>query len=68
MEFYRGNQVVAVAEQAKGNESVGTMWLDTAIFTRESTLDEVLDWAERIGCGGKLILTMPRPTTDQLYE
>ena len=68
MEFYRGNQVVAVAEKSAGNESVGSMWLETGVFTKEDTLGEVLAWAKDVHCSGKLILTVPRPTTDPLYE
>lgn len=68
MEFYRGNQVVVVAEKSTGNETVGSMWLETGVFTKEDTLGEVLVWAKKTGCTGKLILTVPRPDIDPLYE
>lgn len=42
------DRVVAVVECAAGNESVGTEWVETAIFPANATLEAVLSWRE--GC------------------
>ena len=39
-------QVVATLQMADGNESVGTMWMETAVFGVSSSLFAVLKWAE----------------------
>ena len=33
MEFYRVHDVVVVAEQSAGNETVGSMWLETGVVS-----------------------------------
>ncbi|MCE5227870.1 MAG: hypothetical protein LLG05_18680 [Porphyromonadaceae bacterium] len=51
--------VVAIVEKADGNESVGTMWLETKIFDREDSLSKVITWAKEAGVTGRLIITVP---------
>lgn len=38
--------VVAMLERAEGNESIGTAWIETAVFNSDATLATVLAWAE----------------------
>ena len=41
-------KIVAVKECSAGNESVGEQWVETAIFTGETTLRDVVAWAAGI--------------------
>lgn len=36
---------VVIRDMSAGNESVGEMWQETHIFSSESTLKEVMEWA-----------------------
>lgn len=38
-------KIVAIKERSEGNESVGTMWLETKVFEPTATVLEVLEWA-----------------------
>jgi len=40
-------KVVAMKERTEGNESVGSMWIEAAIFDPRTPLSEVLMWAGR---------------------
>lgn len=52
---------IAVKECASGNESIGTEWVETAVFPPSATLQEVWDWQEEHARGlGRLMLTRPR--------
>lgn len=51
--------VVAIGEHSSGNDTVGDMWVETKIFTKETTLEEVINWAYASHTTGKLILTIP---------
>ena len=59
--------IVAIKERSEGNESVGTMWLDTKIFSPETPVSEILSWAvsgrysgnqKDAGKYGRLMLTV----------
>lgn len=56
--------IVAVKERCDGNESVGSMWLETAIFKSTDRLSEVMNWAEKFMGKGKTILTIPTETRE----
>lgn len=40
--------IVAMVEKAEGNESIGTAWIETALFRADQDLSEVLAWAEGV--------------------
>jgi Holliday junction resolvase len=48
--------VVAIKEMSAGNESVGTMWMETKIFLRTEPVENIIKWAK--DSGGKLIITV----------
>lgn len=39
------NRYVVIRDMAEGNETVGEMWQETSIFSGDSTLDQVMEWA-----------------------
>ena len=41
------SKIIATLECADGNESVGTMWQETAIFKADTPICTVMDWADR---------------------
>ena len=50
-------QIVAMQECVDGNESVGSMWVETKTFLPQQTLAEVIEWSDRLRVrGGKLII------------
>lgn len=51
-------KVVAIKERSDGNASVGDMWLETAIFSTNTPVGEIIEWASSKG-KGKLIITTP---------
>lgn len=59
------NKVVAMLERAEGNESIGTAWIETATFSPDAPVKEVLAWAMRTAAAhdgiirGKLMLSYP---------
>ena len=61
MRFYDGySQVIAIAEQSAGNESVGSMWLETKAFSKDTPVSEIIQWADG-RTSGKLIITVTEP-------
>ncbi len=44
METERIN-VIAVKERASGNESVGTEWVETKSFPKDTPIEKILAWA-----------------------
>jgi len=53
-----GGSIVAIKERSSGNESVGSMWLETKIFTKDTPVGEIIAWGEKEGGKyGKLIIT-----------
>ena len=63
MKFHEGyTRVVAVGECGVGNESVGTVWLETKVFSKDTPISSVIEWAKTQGVGGRLILTVDQPS------
>lgn len=60
-------KVVAIQECACGNESVGSMWIETGIFNTDTPIREILSWASGLSHsdGGKLIITIPKRGSDE---
>lgn len=47
-------KIVAILDRSAGNDSVGDMWKETAVFDESVTAREILEWAsERIYIGMK---------------
>ena len=40
----KGNKIVAIKDMAVGNETVGEAWKATKIFSKNDTLETVMDW------------------------
>ena len=64
--------IVAIKERSEGNESVGSMWLETKLFEPGATVLEVLEWAGQFSYPknaangskwGKLMLTVAEEET-----
>jgi hypothetical protein len=52
-------EVIAVKECSAGNETVGTMWIETKTFHKDTPVSEIIAWAESSSkCNGKLIITV----------
>ena len=54
--------IVAIKERSAGNESVGDMWLETAIFNEDTPVKEIVEWSKfghSFISPGKLIITTP---------
>ena len=41
-------KICAMVDRSAGNESVGEMWTETAVFDESATLADVLKWAQII--------------------
>jgi len=67
MKFIDGyKRVIAIKECSCGNESVGSMWLETKSFTPETPLRAIVEWAqEHHICDGKLCLTIDGERSDE---
>lgn len=48
--------IVAIKEHSAGNDSVGSMWVETKTFPKETKIEDIVNWAR--GCPGKLIITI----------
>jgi hypothetical protein len=52
-------QFVVMVERSAGNESVGSEWTDTGVFSPETTLRQVWEWqATRSGSRGRVMLNV----------
>lgn len=40
-------KIVAIFDRSAGNESVGEMWQDTAIFEPNTPVVDIVSWAQR---------------------
>tara|TARA_R110002167_G_scaffold284737_2_gene489849 strand:+ start:2308 stop:2508 length:201 start_codon:yes stop_codon:yes gene_type:complete len=49
-------RVIATKEMSAGNESVGTMWLETKSFDKHTSINLIMEWA--YNCHGKLIISV----------
>jgi hypothetical protein len=38
-------RIIAVKERASGNEFVGTEWIETASFDKETPISRIIEWA-----------------------
>ena len=61
--FNNYSRVIAIKEMADGNESVGTMWMQTKSFTLNTPIRAILDWAS--DTPGKLIITVDESTINK---
>ena len=63
MKFYKQSycDVIATMEKSAGNESVGSMWVDTKSFPKETPVEEIIKWADSGQSNGKLIITIDDP-------
>ena len=56
-------KIVAIKEKADGNESVGTMWLETKIFEEDVSVGEIIRWSQNgtmwPKSQGRLIISVP---------
>jgi hypothetical protein len=61
-------RVIAIKERSAGNESVGSMWLETKSFDKETPISKIVEWAD--SCDGKLIVTIDEDSLieDSNYE
>lgn len=50
------NFVVAIKERSAGNETVGTCWLETKTFSKDSQISDIMEWAEN--SNGKVMITV----------
>lgn len=48
--------VIATKEMANGNESIGSMWIETKSFNKNIAIHHIIEWAK--DAGGKLIITI----------
>jgi hypothetical protein len=56
----KNKEIIIVQECSAGNDSVGDMWLETAIFNYDSTLQDVINWRDGLpGSNGRLMITIP---------
>ena len=53
---YDYTRIVAMKEKVEGNESVGTMWTETKVFTKYTRINNIIEWAA--DCDGKLTITI----------
>ena len=49
------NKVIATKEKSAGNETVGTMWIETKSFDANTPVKDIMIWGS--DADGKLILT-----------
>jgi hypothetical protein len=57
--FDNYTHIVAIKEMSSGNESVGNMWMETKVFSKDTPIDAIVQWARDVG--GKLIITISEP-------
>ena len=51
-------QVIATIEKSQGNDSVGDMWIETKSFDRKTQIEDIISWANKHNCSGRLIITI----------
>jgi len=54
--FNKYENVIAIIERTAGNETVGSMWLETKSFHKNTPISEIIEWSK--SCDGKLIITI----------
>ena len=48
--------VIAIRERSAGNDSVGSMWLDSKSFSKDTPIKDIIEWGRY--ADGKLIITV----------
>ena len=62
MRFYENyKDIVAIIEKSAGNDSVGSMWLETKVFNKDVSISKIIEWAEIFRTDGRLIITVNQP-------
>lgn len=56
--FGNYTNIVAIIERSAGNESVGTMWVETKTFDKKTKVEDIIKWADCNNCDGKLLITI----------
>lgn len=59
-------KIVAIKERAKGNESVGTEWVEVKIFDALTPISEVVKWNAQHE--GRLMITIAEEETFNTKE
>lgn len=59
-------KIVAIKDEADGNDSVGTMWQETKIFDSDTPLIEVMKWAGSYR--RKVVLTIPENSLTEFHK
>lgn len=59
------SRIITSKEKSAGNESVGSMWIETKSFPKETPVKDVIEWGS--DADGKLIITIDEGsiTTDR---
>lgn len=52
--------IIASKEEANGNESIGSIWVDTKTFSVETPIKDIIEWAKN--CTGRLIISIDEST------
>lgn len=62
-------EIVAMQEMAHGNESIGTVWIETKVFCRHNTMADIFEWqaelSRRKGTLGRLMLSIAHQEINQ---
>lgn len=59
-------KIVAIKDEADGNDSVGTMWQESKIFDSDTPLIEVMKWVGSYR--RKVVLTIPDNSLDEFHK
>jgi len=59
-------KIVAIKDEAAGNERVGEMWQETKIFDSETSLLEVMKWVGSYK--KKVVLTIPEDSLEEYHR
>jgi len=63
--FVGCERAIAIAEMSAGNETIGSAWLETKSFDKNTPISEILLWAHNIGVTGKVVITLDLGTEIQ---
>lgn len=65
-DFTNYSQVVAIKEMSAGNESVGSMWLETRVFNKTEPISNIIEWAKHTD--GKVIIAIEESKASNKYK
>jgi hypothetical protein len=54
--YSKYERIIAIKEMSAGNESVGSMWVETKTFNPDTPVKEIIKWGN--DTDGKLMLTI----------